>query len=483
MRRAWILLATVVVLSTLGCNLLETSTLLSGQTPTPGATLTPAATPTPTLYVPTSTPVVLPPVILPTAIPPLPTAIPATPTPAPVRVRFATGATSTTLTNQSIAAGGVLRYVLGAASGQALLAEITPLTAAGGLSLTVYGAGGALLGRTAPGVLAWSGALPASGDYVIEVSNAGAPAAFNLAVTIPRRVTIPAGETTVALGGNVAAPNVNTYLVGAAAGQVLVVDTSTPGGNIWLAVRGLDGTVLLGPEQGRMDWAGAVPSAQDYLISVGGAAGTAEYTLQITLPKRIVFAAGATSTTITGTMAGRDPHLYTLEAGAGQVMSVSVAAPSTGNNVWLTISGADGAVLLRQEALQTIWMGRLPASQVYYLTVQGDGRPAAYTLQVSIARRISFAPGSTSTTLEGTIAMPEGVEFVLEARAGQTLTYSVTPGDRVYVTLAGMDGSPLARYQPSWSGVLPLTQDYLLRVAAAGGATGIGYRLEISITG
>jgi len=53
----------------------------------------------------------------------------------------------------------------------------------------------------------------------------------------------------------------------------------------------------------------------------------------------------------------------------------------------------------------------------------------------------------------------------------------------VYVTLAGMDGSPLARYQPSWSGVLPLTQDYLLRVAAAGGATGIGYRLEISITG
>ncbi|NPV67226.1 MAG: hypothetical protein HPY64_08790 [Anaerolineae bacterium] len=481
MRHARILIAVMAILTTLGCNLIGTSTLIN-LPPTP--TLTPTALPTATaIPLPTFTPVVLPPVILPTAIPPLPTAIPATPTPEPARIRFATGATAATLPNQAIAAGGVLRYVLGAMSGQALLAEITPLTAAGGLSLTVYGVSGTLLGRTAPGVLSWTGALPASGDYVIEVTNIGAPAAFNLAVTIPRRVTIPAGETTVFLGGSVTAPSANTYLLSIAAGQMLMVDASTPGGNIWLAVRGLDGTVLLGPEQGRMDWAGAVPAAQDYLISVGGAAGTAEYTLQITLPKRIVFATGATSATIMGNLAGRDPHLYTLEAGAGQIMSASVSAPSTGNNVWLTISGADGTVLLRPEALQTIWMGRLPASQVYILTVQGDGNPAAYTLQVSIARRVSFTPGSTSTVLEGTIVLPEGVEYVLEARAGQTLTYSVTPGDRVYVTLVGADGSPLARYQPSWSGVLPLTQDYLLRVAAAGGATGIGYRLEISITG
>ncbi len=481
MKRIWFFLVAMMAISTLGCNLIATSALFATLTPAP--TLTPTSPPTATFPLPTLTPVILPPVILPTAIPPLPTAIPATPTPAPTRIRFATGATSAALPGQSIASGGVLRYVLGAMSGQALLVEIPPLTATGGLSLAVYGAGGALLGRTAPGILNWTGALPASGDYVIEVTNFGAPVAFTLNVTIPRRVTIPAGETTVFLGGSVTAPNVNTYLVGVAAGQMLMIDTSTPGGNIWLAVRGLDGTVLLRPEEGRMDWAGAVPSAQDYLISVGGAAGSAEYTLQITLPERIVFATGATSATITGRLAGRDPHLYTLEAGAGQVMSASVAAPSTGNNVWLTISGADGTALLRPEALQTLWMGRLPASQTYTLTVLGDGNPAVYTLQVSIARRIAFTPGSTSTTLEGTIVMPEGVEYVLEARAGQTLAYSVTPGDRVYVTVVGADGSPLARYQPSWSGTLPLTQDYLLRVAAAGGATGIGYRLEISITG
>ncbi|GAB4574867.1 MAG: hypothetical protein Kow0077_23540 [Anaerolineae bacterium] len=477
MRKGAILLVIAFSLIGWGCNLFNGANpppTVQPVLPTSGFTLAPPPTITP---LPTSTPVLLPPTAIPTAAP-LYTA-----TPAPTRISFARGTTETTLFSQTIVAGGSQTYAINALSGQTLIATLTPVTPTTALTLAVSGADGTLLGRSAPGALQWTGKLPASGDYRITVQNAGPATSYALTVTIPRNVTFTAGETTTAINGSVSGSNVLSYLLEGSAGQPAIVNVITPGGNAWLAVTGLDGTVLLSPEARAVRWAGNLPGTQGYLLQVGAGTGTADFTLQVTVPQRVRFPTGATSTRLRGELSGQYDGVYVLGAAEGQLMRVTLSAPETGNNAWLTIEGADGNVLLPLTEMRTFWSGRLPASQDYYVRVVTDGSPATYSLYIEIARRIQFAPGTTATRLEGTIVQPEGVTYVLEARAGQVLSARVNPAADVYLTIVGEDGIPLARYQGDWSGTLPATQDYTITVAAAGGATGIAYTLEVSVTG
>ncbi|MBN2470834.1 MAG: hypothetical protein JXN59_08930, partial [Anaerolineae bacterium] len=127
--------------------------------------------------------------------------------------------------------------------------------------------------------------------------------------------------------------------------------------------------------------------------------------------------------------------------------------------------------------------GVLPGAQNYLIRVISGSGAVKYSLDVAIARRITFAPGATSTRLEGTLVSAEGVTYVLEARAGQTMGVSVAPASQAYLMIRGADGAYLAEYEGAWSGVLPATQDYLIRVAPGGGATNIGYVLDVSVTG
>ena len=56
---------------------------------------------------------------------------------------------------------------------------------------------------------------------------------------------------------------------------------------VFLIIWGADGTVLISDHAGATTWSGAVPSKQDYFISVravGGAAAT--YTLKVTIPPK-----------------------------------------------------------------------------------------------------------------------------------------------------------------------------------------------------
>src|SRR5688500_17537058 len=139
--------------------------------------------------------------------PPAPRAPPATFSPPDtaglVRVRFAPGTTSG-LVNDSLGSGETRGYLLGADQGQLMLVHaITwPVRQDGSASpaatVRVYwvAEGRELVVPFGPGAL-WSGRLPESGDYVVQVS-ATAPTAYTLAVQIPRRLTPGAADPTAA---------------------------------------------------------------------------------------------------------------------------------------------------------------------------------------------------------------------------------------------------------------------------------------------
>lgn len=111
---------------------------------------------------------------------------------------------------------------------------------------------------------------------------------------------------------------------------------------------------------------------QEYIISIYAKGGATTFTLQVTIPARISFAAGAISGSVSGQILGRDILTYLAGASAGQTMTASIVSPK--NDVFLTIYGLnDGQPLVRSALGQTTWTGKLPLTQDYVIEAVNTG--------------------------------------------------------------------------------------------------------------
>ncbi len=204
-----------------------------------------------------------------------------------MRVRFARGTTSGIL-NDSLQAGETRGYLIGADRGQVMMAHaITwpvrqgqdPPAAATVRVMAVDG--GAEAAASGTGGL-WSGRLPLTGDYIVQVS-ASQPTAYTLAVQIPRPLEVGPGDPTAAIAGTAPSRAPVDYLIGAEAGQTLAASVRD-GDRATLHIYGLDGGEQLAAlSERRQLWAGRVPTSQDYVISVIPADEGAGYQLSVTL--------------------------------------------------------------------------------------------------------------------------------------------------------------------------------------------------------
>ncbi len=217
----------------------------------------------------------------------LPTASPSDTT-GLVRVRFARGTTSG-IVNDSLRAGEVRGYLLGAEQGQVMMAhaitwpvrqgEAPPATATVRVYSVAYG--GELTTPSAQGAL-WSGRLPATGDFVVRVSATQATA-YTLAVQIPRRLTAGGSDPTAAITGTAPSRAPVDYIIKGESGQTLAAsvrddDPAT------LHLYGLDDGAQLAPlSEHRKLWGGTLPVSQDYVISVVPADEGARYELSVAL--------------------------------------------------------------------------------------------------------------------------------------------------------------------------------------------------------
>ena len=205
-----------------------------------------------------------------------------------VRVRFARGTTSG-LVNDSLGPAESRGYLIGAERGQVMMVHaITWPVRQGGspapaTTVRVYSVedGRELTVPSGIGGL-WSGRLPETGDYTVRVSAAG-PAAYTLAVQIPRRLTPGEGDPTAAITGTAPSRAPVDYIIAGEAGQRLAVSVreSDPA---TLHVYGLDDGKQLAPlPERRQLWAGKLPATQDYVVSVVPADEGARYELTVTL--------------------------------------------------------------------------------------------------------------------------------------------------------------------------------------------------------
>jgi hypothetical protein len=218
---------------------------------------------------------------------------------------------------------------------------------------------------------------------------------LNRSSLTPQRIRFSAGRISETETGSLAASASHLYVLRALKGQTMTADLRFTQGQAILVVWGADGTVLMSDHAGASHFQGKLPSTQDYYILVEGRPeGATNYSLLVAIPpltsnqtasapQRIRFAAGRISATETGRLAASGSHLYVLRALKDQTMTLNLSF--TKGEAILAVWGADGTVLMADQAEEAYFQGKLPDTQDYYILLEGrpDGA-TQYSLQVTI---------------------------------------------------------------------------------------------------
>ncbi len=309
-------------------------------------------------------------------------------------VNFASGASSITLSGKTIN-GFVFSYALGAQAGQAMTVSLNlpPTTA----HLDVFGiATGVLLSPTA-NATTWTGVLPQTQEYVIEViPNNGQVVNYSLTISIPPSSTplptpVPGpgsivfttGTTAAVRQGSIQPGQVISYTVSAAQLQPMILILESPHKDVTLGVFEPNGNVLVDPAKKWTRWQAWLPKTEVYTIQVIAGASTENYTLTVKVAQLIHFASGATSMTLSGKTINGFVFSYALSAKKGQTMTVSLNVPPT--TAYLDVFGIATGVLLSPTAKATTWTGVLPETQDYIIEViPVNGQVVTYSITISI---------------------------------------------------------------------------------------------------
>ena len=187
--------------------------------------------------------------------------------------------------------------------------------------------------------------------------------------------------------------------------------------------------------------------------------------------ERIVFAPGATAATLRRPIATGQIQEYVLRALKGQMMMVNVA--QAGDGVFLSVYTTDGVALASPTANVRRWQGRLPDTQDYVIKLAGRGDATDLALNLVIPVDLQLPPAGQSAAMKGIVEPFETMYYLLPGTAGQRVTITLTAGERnVILEVAGADDGhlllPAAAGQMTWAGVLPTSQDYLVRAISSG---------------
>ncbi len=227
--------------------------------------------------------------------------------PAATRVQFKANSTSGS-TQGDLPAGGRQRYVLRAMAGQQMDIRMETDGAEGDSHLYIWSADGTVYTQTAP-VKQWSGMLPATQDYYIElVSTSTEPVAYRLTLTIsaietpvpptPRPVVTPkiarddiirtdASPLDITLEGRVGNGERDRFTLNLVKGEKLEVVLTATKGNAVFNVLGPDGKTLPGTEESRNTRISSniAPADGAYAILVNPVRGSAVYRLIVKVRK------------------------------------------------------------------------------------------------------------------------------------------------------------------------------------------------------
>lgn len=189
------------------------------------------------------------------------------------------------------------------------------------------------------------------------------------------RVQMETGATSATVAGRVETVGRVDYLVRAGAGQFMIAMLELANQDLHLEIQAPDGKWLVNSANQQTFWQGTLPDDGDYRVSVLSSGSAATFSLGITIPVRVNFAAGAVSAALDGQIGANQINTYLLRALKGQAMTVVIDAPN--RDVFLTIYGLeDGQPLICSSMGSTQATVDLPASQDYVINLVSSGEQA-----------------------------------------------------------------------------------------------------------
>jgi hypothetical protein len=291
-------------------------------------------------------------------------------------VSFATDATSARASG-NLAAHGTARYVVHVAAGQLIEVSTDGATQP---QIAVTGADGKAPKNVLNNAVSFRGAVPTTQDYTITLTGGDQPLIFNLNIVIPERITLAQDATQVNVSGKVNGNDSHQYVINVAVGQLLDLEFSTRDG-IHTQVYGVDGDVMQSGMGGGAGFRGVVPTTQDYIVQVIPEGKAVTYTINVIVPQRITFAAGAVSVTLSGSLAASSVRQFVIQANGGQTLDVTWTPDGSAK---MSIYGVDGVVLWSGMGEGTRFNGKLPTTQMYFIAFQAAQSAVQFQLVVSI---------------------------------------------------------------------------------------------------
>ena len=283
------------------------------------------------------------------------------------------------------AKGYVFSYGLNGSAGQTMTATLNvPSSTA---YIDIFGiASGSLLSSTARSST-WTGILPQTQDYVIEViPTNGQVVNYSLTVSIgptAGAIVMETGTTAAEVKGAIQSGQIITYTLDAGQSQPMILIMDSPNHDVTLGVFEPNGNMLLNPANQWTRWQGLLPQTEQYKIQVIGGATTENYTLTAKVPQLVNFASGTSSINLGGTTANGYVFSYALNASANQTMTVTLNVPSS--TAYIDIFGLASGTVLGSNAKASSWTGVLPQTQDYVIEViPNNGAVVDYGLTVSV---------------------------------------------------------------------------------------------------
>ncbi|MFZ5878316.1 MAG: hypothetical protein ACOY0R_02995 [Chloroflexota bacterium] len=203
-----------------------------------------------------------------------------------------------------------------------------------------------------------------------------------------------------------------------------------------------------------------------------------------TLPPgtRVQFLTGATQVVLSGQVAPGQVIDYVVQASKGQPFMVLLDSPN--RDLKLSVIGVDGTFFVSASTFGN-WQGVLPTTQDYHIQVSGGAATQTFTLNLTAAARVEFAPGQTRLVVKGSTVGGYPVSYAVYASKGQKMDVILNvPGEKAALTIWGFsDGQPYARAQTGIKDAslnLPLTQDYIIEVVPQAGQV-VEYNMTIRV--
>jgi hypothetical protein len=315
----------------------------------------------------------------------------------PQQINFASGSSSSTI-NGTTVSGYLFLYSLNASAGQTMTASLNvPASTA---YLDIYGlTSGTLLSASALSN-SWTGSLPATQTYVIEVvPNNGQVVNYALTVAIsgvagsssnsipsassPGSIVFAPNTTAAVSQGIVQAGQTVTYTAQANAFQPMILVLESSVNDISLGVLDPNGSTLLSPSKKWRNWQWVLPTTGVYTINIVGGAVAEKYTLTTKIPKLLSINSGPSSITYCGTNHLGFIQSYAIRLAEGDVPHISLDVPAS--KAYLDIYGLQTGSLLSYTSKSTSWSGSLPLTDTYIIEVlPRGGYLTSYCLTISL---------------------------------------------------------------------------------------------------